>query len=433
MPVKHGSHAARVGLEALIGAGFHRCECFLTSTLVQEMNLEAGELSLLRTVADRSLLLSGIRDDRKASLSVNRTDPACIGDAASRLREMAASAEPDPAHDISPRQPQGRWEKGPGEADLELMHQRMAGLLDHARRSHPSLILRRAGLSFEERREHYVSSRGTGLRSRTGHYTLKMLFASKEAGMTSSFNYLQVNSASLARPLEECGNIDPLMRMSGEQVRAEPLRGKFRGDLIVTPECMGEFVGMVCMYLGDRAIVSGTSIFVDALGRRIADGRLTLRSLPLSVTMVPGRFITGDGFAAGDETLIEEGFLRSHLLTLYGSRKTGLKRNRSGGGFYRVEPGTTPLEEMVSSVDRGLLLGRFSGGRPSASGDFSGVAKNSYLIEGGRISRPVREVMISGELRETLLNITAVSSQTVDMGYCSYPWVMFRGITIFGK
>ena len=32
-------------------------------------------------------------------------------------------------------------------------------------------------------------------------------------------------------------------------------------------------------------------------------------------------------------------------------------------------------------VERGVLLGRFSGGSPSPSGDFSGVAKNSFLIE----------------------------------------------------
>ncbi len=80
--------------------------------------------------------------------------------------------------------------------------------------------------------------------------------------------------------------------------------------------------------------------------------------------------------------------LKSFLLDQYGSRKTGLARAVTGGGAWVVDAGTTPLDEMIRDVKAGVLITRFSGGRPNDKGDFSGIAKNSYYIENGAIAYP---------------------------------------------
>ena len=105
---------------------------------------------------------------------------------------------------------------------------------------------------------------------------------------------------------------------------------------------------------------------------------------------------------------------------------------RSGGALV-VDPGTTSLGDMLKSVKKGLLMARFSGGQPSSSGDFSGIAKNSYLIEDGMVKHPVSESMVSGNFAEMLKSITAVSKERVDFGYGIYPWVAFSGVTVSGK
>ena len=64
-----------------------------------------------------------------------------------------------------------------------------------------------------------------------------------------------------------------------------------------------------------------------------------------------------------------------------------------------------PLTEEYSN--------RFSGGMPGVNGDFSGVAKNSFLIENGKVTTPISETMISGNLAEMLNSIIAVSADTV--------------------
>ena len=76
-----------------------------------------------------------------------------------------------------------------------------------------------------------------------------------------------------------------------------------------------------------------------------------------------------------------------------------------------VDPGKYTLDEMMGSVERGVLLCRFAGGMPSESGDFSAVAKNSYYIENGELKYPVKEIMISGNLLDLLNSIKRISSE----------------------
>ena len=73
---------------------------------------------------------------------------------------------------------------------------------------------------------------------------------------------------------------------------------------------------------------------------------------------------------------------------------------------------------------------RFSGGMPSDNGDFSGVAKNSYYIENGKIKHPVIETMISGNISKMFLDINNISTENINFGDRILPWISFNGITI---
>ena len=98
-----------------------------------------------------------------------------------------------------------------------------------------------------------------------------------------------------------------------------------------------------------------------------------------------------------------------------------------------MAPGEKSLRELIASVDRGLLVSRISGGRPASSGDFSAVAKNSFLIEGGKIGAAVSETMISGNLAEMLMHPAGASVERIADGYTLLPYLAFSGITVSGK
>ncbi|OPL18956.1 MAG: hypothetical protein AVO35_03225 [Candidatus Aegiribacteria sp. MLS_C] len=413
--------------------GLDRAECVLRASRTHELNLDAGEISLLRTTEDISLSMTGILDGREGTTSINRTDDASILEAAAVTMLNACASEPDTANDISPAQPPASFDKGPEEPDLETMYDRMREFLDRTRRAYPSLILEQVILDFTSVRKHYANSNGVDLASRRGFYSFSPMFTSKEGADTSSFNYAGVSMSGLDRELHLYGTIDDRMRESTEQVRSREFSGKFTGDLLMTPECLEDFMDMTCMYLSDYPMIKGTSIFRDSLGTPVASPGLTVRSRPSWEGLAQGYFITPDGFTAGDTTIIEDGVLRSFMLSLYGSNKTGKDRSASSGGALVVEPGESSYRELVSSVKRGILICRFSGGMPSENGDFSGVAKNSYYMEDGKIAYPVREVMVSGNLRSLLKEIRGISRERVDSGDSIMPWVLAGGVTVFGK
>jgi len=142
---------------------------------------------------------------------------------------------------------------------------------------------------------------------------------------------------------------------------------------------------------------------------------------------------TDDGLKAENVTVLEKGVLKNQLLSLYAANKTSRPVTRNSSRAMVMEPGETPLKDMIASVKRGLIVGGFSGGRPGVSGDFSGVAKNSFYIEDGKIQGAVSETMINGNLEKVFQNVTAVSKEVSMDGASVMPYLATEGIVISGK
>ena len=146
-----------------------------------------------------------------------------------------------------------------------------------------------------------------------------------------------------------------------------------------------------------------------------------------------GERATASGFRAEDVTIIDRGVLKTHWLSLYGANKTGRPVVKNTSFDLVVAPGDQTLEQMIASVDKGLILGGFSGGQPGTNGEFSGVAKNSFLIENGKIKCAVTETMVNGNLGEALRNIRAISGEQLCNGGAVVPYIAVDGIVISGK
>ncbi|MEW6524631.1 MAG: TldD/PmbA family protein [Bacillota bacterium] len=424
---------AGYALDALLKAGADKAQCLLVQSDKHEMNVDSGELSLLRTTFDTRLALTALQAHRKGSSSGNKSDPESVDRAVAECVSIAQASQPDEANDIAGAQPREVFTTGADAPDLDRMHFRLQELLEAIRTRYPKALLRQAFLDFTRTKSYFVNSNGVDFETHKGVYHCFLMFSSRENGKVSSFNYTGFATRDLDRELISCGSLDTLLRQSGEQTTTRPMQGKFVGDLIITPDCLGDTLGFLVRSISDFAMISGTSIYKDSLGQEVASPRLTLHSRPVSDEICDGYFVTADGHAAASSTIVEEGVLKSFLLSLYGSRKTGKARAVNDGSAWVVDPGSTSLEDMVKSVKRGVLMARFSGGSPSINGDFSGVAKNSYLIEDGRIAYPLSETMVSGNFAEMLKSITAISSERVDYGEAILPWVAVSGVTISGK
>jgi len=376
-------------------SGVDKAQCLLKNTEKRELSVNLDKIDLLRSTFDASLQLTAIVGDRKGVVSINKMEMEDVKKGVEQVVEMAQSSEQDSANDISPRQPGKVFQSGPESPDLDLMYDRLDEFMGYAAEAFPKTTFRTVVLNHALTKTHLLNSNGVDFEEHLGEYSFMVLFSSKEGKRTSSFNYSGYTAHNLDKPIKDVGSIDTLLRQSVDQISAQALKQKFVGDVLVTPDCLESFLSTIEGTLRDYALISGGSLFKDKLNQPIADQKLTLHSRPTSKDMSGGYFVTNDGFEAQDNTIIDHGVLKTFLLSLYGANKTGMERAVNNGDAYVVEPGCTRFDDMIKSIDKGVMLCRFSGGSPSDNGDFSGVAKNSYYIENGKIQYPINEVMVS--------------------------------------
>lgn len=421
-------------LEALLKAGAQKSQCVLTRNRKFEMNVEAGEMSLLRTTFDVSLSLSAIKDYKKGSISINKVDIPTIDEAIVSVIELAETSEVDRDFDISSKQVPKEYISGDGEPDIDRMYDLMKNFINSVKAQYPSINIIESALTFNQSIKYYTNSNMVDFKESKGLYYFSIMFASKSGEKSSSFNYTGCSMKKLDKELLDTGTVKNLLVQSVEQLNTEALEGKFVGDVIITPDCLSDFIDYyVGVFLGDRGLISGTSLLKDKLMKVVASSKLTLSSSPVSSSISDGYFVTQDGFEAKNVTLIQQGVLKSFMLSLYGANKTKLERAKNSGGAYIVEKGDKSLKDIIQGIEKGIVISRFSGGNPSASGDFSGVAKNSYYIEKGEIKYPISETMVSGNLLDIFTNIKEISEERIDFGSAIFPWICSSGVTITGK
>ncbi len=421
-------------LQKLEAAGAQAAHCSLLRSTKQEMNVEAGQMSLIRTVFSTNLHLMAIKEQRKGTYTINKLDLASIDKGILEVIEIAESSEPDSANGIADFQAPQKFTVGDTEPDLDGMYERLNAFLETVKERYPSIMLENVYLDFTHYNSFFMNSNGVDFTTSKGMYHFSAMFAGKEGEKSSSFNYSGFATKELDKALIEGGSLDLLLQQSCEQVNTQSFAGKFTGDVIVTPDCLGDFIGtFLDISIRDGALIAGTSVYKERIGKQIADSQLTVHSKPIADEIIDGYFLTSDGYKASNSTIIDKGVLTTFLLSLYGANKTGLDRAVNSGGCYVIEPGNSELAEIVRNVDRGILLARYSGGYPSQDGDFSGVAKNSYYIENGEIKYPITETMIAGNIAEMLLNVRDISRERISFGNAIVPWICFSGVTISGK
>lgn len=428
-----GMDVVRAALKELKDAGADQAVASLTRGEKSELNVDSGRMSLYRTTANVSIGVMALVGSRKGSVSVNDASPEAIRKAAKEAVATARAGRPDPANGISPGRELERFSRGPDKPDSDAMYARLREFVDYAGREYPDTKLEQCVLDFVASESFYANSNGAEFAESYGAYDFSAMFTTKRGGRASSFNSSGASHLSLDTPLAQWGGLDRLMRESAASLDARPVDRAFKGDLILTPDCLGDFLSFLDgAYMGDYALITGNSPWKKKLGRRVLSPLVTVRSEPNGPRVELGYGYTGDGFRAENCAIIEAGRLESFTLGLYGSNKTGLPRCPSGGGAVIMEPGGTPYNDMLASVKRGIVMSRFSGGSPSDNGDFSGVAKNSFLVENGRIIRPLAETMVAGNLARLFNDVRAVSKETVSFGSSILPWVLCGGVHISG-
>ncbi len=420
-------------INKLIKKGANKASCFLQIKKKNELYSANNIMTLNRTTINIELTLNAIVDNKQATFTINKVDKAYLDDAINEVIALAKSSYKDISYDIAEFQSPECFEEGEKEADIGKMYELLSNYLNYTSKTYTNIIIEEASLEFNKSYNYFKNSNHVDFFFEKGHYNFFTSFFSKKRNKISSRNYSGFTTDRLNKEIKEYSNIDVLLKQSSEQIETNIIKEKFVGDIIISPDCLIYFIHYLTEYIKDNALIANTSIYKDKLNKKVADYRFTLHSSPFSKKIKNGYAITSDGYKAKNCTIIQKGILKTFLLSQYGSKKTGFNRVDNYGETFIIENGDLPYDEIVKNIKKGILLCRFSGGYPSRNGDFSGIAKNSYFIEDGKIKYPISETMISSNLKNMFLNIKDISKETINYGDGIYPWISFKDITISVK
>lgn len=425
--------AATLALDQLAKLNVTEAGAQASTSKKTEFTLEGGRFTLLRTTLDHSLSLQAIMEQRRGTVSGNSFEPEAVEGLARDAAAGAQAAQPDPAWEIA-REGQGEFIEENTEPDLDRLFERTQEMVDEIHKAYPKIILEQVIASHTQREGCYLNSHGVKYLTKTGGYGVFVMFSGHEGDKSSSFNYTGFETAGLGRPFLEMATLRQSLEDAEKQIHTQATEGKFEGTVIFTPDCLGGMLyELISNYASDGVLLDGTSLWKDALETRVADPGLTIRVAPSDPCVVNGEKYTGEGFLSEDYDFIRDGVFKQFMVSAYAANKTGKKRAPNASYSLIMAPGQQALSEIVASVKKGLLVSRYSGGAAGTGGEFSGVAKNSFLIRDGKIGPAVSETMISGNLAKMLKQVRGISKETVEDGSGRLPWLAVDGITISGK
>ncbi len=179
----------------------------------------------------------------------------------------------------------------------------------------------------------------------------------------------------------------------------------------------GGMIGSLAGAISGGAVARGTTLLKDKMGQKIFADGITVMDDPFLKRGLRSHPFDIEGIAAQKRAIIDNGVLTGWLLDLASARQLGLKStgNASRGvssvpspraaNFYML-PGQKTPEELIADIEEGFYVTQLMGsGANIVTGDYSRGAQG-FWIEKGKITYPVSEMTIAGNIRDMWLNLT---------------------------
>lgn len=174
-----------------------------------------------------------------------------------------------------------------------------------------------------------------------------------------------------------------------------------------------------------------TTPFMDKKGEKIAHESLTAWDEGLSSNEFGTIDMDDEGMPAQRTLLIENGILKNFLSDRAGAMRTGHPRTgsgrRQGYSFAAasrmrntyIAPGDHSLDDLFASVDKGIYCKKMGGGSVGPTGEFNFGVDEAYLVENGKLTKPLKGAILIGEATDIMHKISMCSNDLgLAAGFC---------------
>ena len=184
--------------------------------------------------------------------------------------------------------------------------------------------------------------------------------------------------------------------------------------------------------ISGAALQQRNSFLLDRLGDKVGSELFTLVDNPHIVGAFGARYFDDEGVATEKRTVFERGVLKTNYIDTFNANRMGVAPTISGPSILELQSGSKDMNGLIADVSNGILVTGFNGGNfNNATGNFS-YGIDGFLIENGRIVRPVSEMNITGNFITLWENLVAVGNDPRMNTSSRIPTLVFEGVDFSG-
>ena len=194
--------------------------------------------------------------------------------------------------------------------------------------------------------------------------------------------------------------------------------------VVIGPGFGGVIFHEACGHLLETtSVAKKASVFHDQLGELIANPVVNAVDDGTMAKEWGSINIDDEGMPTQRTQLIKNGRLTSFLADRVGAQQTGYDRTGSGRRqSYKfapasrmrntfIEPGDAKLDDMITSIDRGIYASHMGGGSVQpGTGEFNFAVTEGYYVENGKVQYPVKAATLISTGPAVLKEISMVGN-----------------------
>ena len=288
------------------------------------------------------------------------------------------------------------------------------------------------------------NSRGFGASfDRTVAYGVLETIAEQDSEMQSGFAFTHGRDMD---ELDLAGVVKEAVENAAGLLGARPVPTA-SVPVVLHPHAAAMILGVLGSSFSADAVIKRRSLLAGKVGESVAAEIVTITDDPRLPEGLASRPFDGEGVPAERNELIGAGVLKGYLHNTYTARRTNSRSTGSAVRSYKsvpevgvsnlvLKPGTLSREALLARVSNGLHVSQLSGLNTvnPVSGEFS-LGLTGHWIENGRLTRPVKELTVAGNVIALLKKVVAVADDLRFMfagGFCGSPTVLIEELPVGG-
>ncbi|WP_292466480.1 TldD/PmbA family protein [Methanolobus sp.] len=235
-------------------------------------------------------------------------------------------------------------------------------------------------------------------------------------------------------------NAAELAKMSQDTISVEP----HRTEVILHPFAFSDLVENAFIPSIDADNVQkGRSNLIGRKDEIIANEKLSIYDDGLLEGGIETGIADDEGVASQKTTVIEKGTFISYLYDTYTAGKDDVESTGNASrNSYLSTPSVGsrnfiidfPKCDVIADTDIGVYVNTVIGAHTAngISGDFSVEARNAFTIKDGKLDKPIKSLMISGNIFDMLKKINGAGTDVRKVGGTITPSIRVSDMSVIG-